>query len=80
MNVIGENGEDISLIDEIPQEEHYKGNLVDMFKGLTENEIKIINLYQENSNISQSEIAKIVGITQSGVSHLLKGLQKKYVK
>ena len=46
---------------------------------LTENEKKIINLYQENPQINQMEIAGILGITQQGVSFLLKGLKKKYI-
>lgn len=80
MNVIDDSGKEKSLIDDIPQvESSREENFVDMFENLTENEIKIINLYQENGNIKQPEIARIIGITQQGVSFILKGLRKKYV-
>ena len=80
MNIIDDNGEEKSLIDNIPQEiSKSEENLVDLFENLTENEKKIINLYQENPQINQMEIAGILGITQQGVSFLLKGLKKKYI-
>jgi RNA polymerase sigma factor (sigma-70 family) len=80
MNVVDEDGNEKSLIDNIPQEVNFGcGDLTEMFENLTENEKKIINLYQENNNISQSEIADSIGITQSGVSRLLAGLRKKYI-
>ena len=81
MNVIDDTGKEKSLIDDIPQEiSAYEENFVDMFENLTENEIKIINLFQENGNIKQPEIARIIGITQQGVSFILKNLRKKYIE
>lgn len=79
MNIIGEDGEEKSLIDDIPQTSHFEGNLVDLFENLTETEIKIVNLFQENNNINQSEIAGIVSLTQQRVSQIFQGLKKKYI-
>jgi RNA polymerase sigma factor (sigma-70 family) len=80
MNIIDENGEEKSLIDGIPATEiKNEENLIDLFENLTENEKKIIILYQENLNITQTEIAMALGITQSGVCRLLQGLKKKYI-
>jgi RNA polymerase sigma factor (sigma-70 family) len=80
MNVIDDNGNEKSLIDELPQEtNHYNDKLEELFENLTETEKKIINLFQENSNINQSQIAGIIGITKQRVSFILKGLKKKYV-
>ena len=80
MNVIDESGKEKSLIDDIPQaESRIDENFTDMFENLNETEIKIINLFQENGNIKQTEIAKIIGVTKQRVKQILHGLQKKYV-
>jgi RNA polymerase sigma factor (sigma-70 family) len=54
-------------------------DLIDNFENLNENEIKIINLFQENGNIKQTEIAKIIGVTKQRVKQILQGLKNKYV-
>jgi RNA polymerase sigma factor (sigma-70 family) len=80
MNVIDDTGKEKSLIDDIPQAKSMTDeNFTDMFENLTENEIKIINLFQENGNIKQTEIAHILGVTKQRVKQILQGLQKKYV-
>jgi len=81
MNVVDDTGKEKSLIDDIPQEKSVADeNFTDMFENLNENEIKIINLFQENGNIKQTEIARIIGVTKQRVKQILQGLKKKYVE
>jgi len=80
MYVVDDSGNEKSLIDDLPQESHEERNLVDNFENLTENEIKIINLFQENGNIKQTEIARIIGVTKQRVKQILQGLKNKYIK
>lgn len=82
MSVVDDSGKEKNLIDEIPQKEKFSSDLVnfiDMFENLNENEIKIINLYQENGNIKQTEVARIIGVTKQRIKQILQGLQKKYI-
>lgn len=80
MYTVDNNGIEKSLIDDIPQAESLADeNFTDMFENLTENEIKIINLFQENGNIKQTEIAKIIGVTKQRIKQILQGLKNKYV-
>ena len=81
MNVVDDEGKEKSLIDSIPQENSSQElNFVDLFENLNENEIKIINLFQENGNIKQTEVASILGVTKQRVKQILNGLKKKYVE
>jgi len=80
MSVVDDEGKEKSLIDEIPQPESSDNNFIDMFENLTENEIKVINLFQENGNIKQTEIARIIGVTKQRVKQILQGLKNKYIE
>jgi RNA polymerase sigma factor (sigma-70 family) len=83
MYIVDDAGNEKSLIDDIPQKESFSSgllNFIDMFENLNENEIKIINLFQENGNIKQTEIARIIGVTKQRVKQILQGLKNKYIK
>jgi len=79
--IVDEEGNEKSLIENIPQEESTTSELdfKEMFENLNETEKKVINLLTGNNNLKQSEIADIIGVKQSRISKILKGLKKKYV-
>lgn len=48
------------------------------FTDLTEEEKKVMNLLMKNNKMNQSQIAKIIGVTQPRVSQIIKKLKDKY--
>ncbi len=80
INAVDNDGTEFSILDNISQEEVSSDNFIEIFENLTKTETKILNLYQENIHINQSEIAEIIGVTQQRIDQIISGLKKKYIK
>lgn len=79
-----DNGESVSYADMIPSEERFEG-LVDFWMDfeiflnrLNDREKKIVLLSLDGTN--QTEIAQEIGVSQSYISRILKGIRKKMVR
>jgi len=76
---LNEDDEEESLIDHIasfPAQDEI--NIFDMFDNLTEDEKKLINILKKKEGINQSELADIMGVTQSYISIMFVNIRKKY--
>jgi RNA polymerase sigma factor (sigma-70 family) len=62
----------------IEDERYLVKNIEKCFKKLNHDELRVIQLLKENSNLKQTQIADIIGVTPQRINQIFKNLRKKY--